>query len=101
MVISYTTVSFPACIGELRGDAQELGKECLCCIRAYRLNYHNRSSDRKGRVDAVVCTSSGVIWSHGVDANDGHAPLVAWCTERRVGEAGVNGAICLESKQLE
>ena len=65
MVISYASVSCPACIGELRGDAQELGKECLCCIRAYCLNYHDRSGDRKGRVGAVchrcknsICSTS-------------------------------------------
>ena len=45
-------------------------------------------------------SSLHVLWSRGVDANDGHAPLVAWYTERRVEEAGVNGTIfkhvCLE-----
>ena len=65
MVISYATVSFPACIGELRGDVQELSKECLCRIRACCLNYHDRSGDRKGRVGAVchrcknsICSAS-------------------------------------------
>ena len=30
-----------ACIRELWGDAQELGKECLCCIRAYCLRHQD------------------------------------------------------------
>jgi len=45
-------------------------------------------------------SSLHVLWIRGVDTNDGHAPLVAWYTERRVEEAGVDGTIfkhvCLE-----
>ena len=38
-------------------------------------------------------SSLHVLGSRGVDANDGHAPLVAWYTKRRVEEAGVTGTI--------
>jgi len=38
----------------------------------------------------LLNSSLHVLWSRGVDANDGHAPLVAWYIERCVEEAGVN-----------
>ena len=44
-----------------------------------------------------LISSLHVLWSRGVDTNDGHAPLAAWHTERRVEEAGVNVKhVCLE-----